>query len=78
MTTIAFEDISKDFARILKLIEQGEEIVIQEGSSGKVAVLVPYAQYKRKKERQLGILADKASFKLGNDFKLTDEEFLAS
>lgn len=78
MTTIAFEDINKDFARILKLIEQGEEIVIQQGKSGKLAVIVPYSLYKRKQERQLGILEGEASFKLGDNFKVDDEEFLAS
>lgn len=51
----------------------------KKNGKGYFAVIVPYEKYKApKKERPLGILKGKASFKIKDDFKMTDEEFLNS
>jgi hypothetical protein len=42
-------------------------------------VLVPYAQFSAQAgKRPLGLLKGRASFSVGNDFKLSDEEFLSA
>ena len=41
-------------------------------------MLVPYDQYVKTTQRQLGVLQDKASYHMHDDFKITDEEFLST
>jgi len=41
-----------------------------------VAVIISYEKYKNNQERPLGILKGKATYKIRDDFKITDEELL--
>ncbi len=63
---------------ILRLIRNGEEVVIvDEHNQEKIAVILPYRESPQKKERPLGILKGKASYRIHDDFKITDEEFFS-
>lgn len=75
MKTFAVGDFKAHFSEMLELVRSGEEIIISYGKKKEnVAVLIPYAAYKTKKIR-LGLLQDK-SFKVHDDFKMTEEELL--
>ena len=64
------------FSEVLKKVLAGEEIGISYGKSKEiVARLVPKASEKKQK-RKIGILEGKGSVHFGNDFKMTEEEFL--
>ena len=65
------------FSQVLEKVLQGESIGITYGKSKKkVAALVPYKKYMPDKKIKLGILEGKASFKIKDGFKMTEEEFL--
>ncbi len=66
------------FSEVLEKVQKGESVGITYGKSKKkVAALVPYDQH-LKKRITLGSLKGKASFKIHDDFKMTEEEFLNS
>ncbi len=78
MQTLTQNELKDNVLKVLELVENGEEILIRKGNNKKnIAVLIPYPQYKQKKERHLGILKGKASYKIKDDFKITDEELLS-
>ena len=67
------------FSEVLEKVLQGESIGITFGKNKKkVAALVPYKKYLKQAKFKLGLLEGKASFKIHNDFKITNEEFLKS
>jgi prevent-host-death family protein len=75
MKTFAVGDFKTHFSEIIERVRAGEEIIISYGKKKeKVAVLIPYANYKTKTIR-LGLLQDK-SLKIHDDFKMTEEELL--
>lgn len=75
METFTVGDFKTHFSEMIERVRSGEEIIISYGKKKEnVAVLIPYAAYKTKKIR-LGLLQDK-SFKIHDDFKMTDEELL--
>jgi hypothetical protein len=39
---------------------------------------MPYSQLKHRPQRKLGLLKGRASYRIRDDFKLSDEEILAS
>lgn len=67
------------FAEVLKKVRQGEEFIISYGrKKDKVAVLIPFEKYQQTVPRKFGILKDKGSFSLSDDFKMSEDEFLRS
>lgn len=75
MKTFAVGDFKTHFSEVIERVRAGEEIIISYGKKKEnVAVLIPYAAYKTKKIR-LGLLQDK-SFKIHDDFKMSEEELL--
>jgi antitoxin (DNA-binding transcriptional repressor) of toxin-antitoxin stability system len=77
MKTLTVGKLKANFSKILDLIKNGEEVTIEFGKKHeKVAVIIPYKNYKTK-VRKVGILKGKASFKIKNDFKMSDEELLS-
>lgn len=67
------------FSESLEKVLRGESVGITYGRNKKrVAALVPYKKFMNTNSVKLGLLEGKASFKLRGDFKITDEEFLAS
>ncbi len=78
MQTMTVGEVKAHFSEVLELVQSGEDVVISFGKKKeKIAVLVPFSNYEKKPQRQLGLLAGKASFALRDDFKISDEELLS-
>lgn len=79
MNLLPVGEFKAKFSEVLAKVQQGASVGITYGKGKKkVAVLVPYKKYVKKAEFKLGLLEGKASFKIHDDFKMTDEEFLNS
>lgn len=77
MKTLQVGELKTKFSKVLDYIKNGEEVTISFGKKKeKLAVIVPYSKYKKGIHRKLGILKNKASFEIHNDFKISDEELL--
>ncbi|HQO04106.1 MAG TPA: type II toxin-antitoxin system Phd/YefM family antitoxin [Spirochaetota bacterium] len=75
MKTLQVGELKSKFSKVLDYIKNGEEVTISFGKKKeKLAVIVPYSKYKKGIHRELGILKNKASFEIHNDFKISDEE----
>lgn len=69
--------LKANFSQVLKDLEKGEEIIIELGKGHKkVGVIIPFEKYEKKK-RKIGILENKASYKIIGDFKISDEELIS-
>ena len=70
-------DLKHHFSDALKKIQNGEDIIISFGKKKEnVAVLISIDKFKTKYNRQLGLLKNRGSFKLMDDFKISDDELL--
>jgi antitoxin (DNA-binding transcriptional repressor) of toxin-antitoxin stability system len=81
MQLISVGDFKTDFSEILKQIQNsGEKYIIQYGKKQtKVAIIVPYDDSLVKSEsRKFGIYKGKGSFKMHDDFAMSEEELLLS
>lgn len=75
MKTFPVGEFKTHFSEIIDQVRSGEEIIITYGKKKEnIAVLIPYASYRTKKI-QLGLLQDK-TFKIHDDFKMTEEDLL--
>ncbi len=78
MKTLTVGNLKANFSDVLEDIKNGEEIIVEFGKKHKkLAVIVPYKKFNKKKQK-VGILKGKASFEIIGDFKISDEEFLLS
>ena len=76
MKTIQVGDLKTHFSEILNKIKNGDEIIISYGrKKEKIAKIVPYKN-SNNNPRKIGILKGKASYKINDNFEITDEEFL--
>mgnify|MGYP001026886351 CR=1 FL=1 len=74
MKTISVAELKARFSRVLNAIEAGEEIIVSFGrKKEKVAVIVPYKTYIKRKKRNLGTLKDRGKLEM-IDFEISDEE----
>lgn len=74
MNTMQVGEFKTHFSQVLENVQRGEEVVISYGKKQeKIAVLIPYSNYKKKK-RTLGLL--KGKIRIPKNFAMTDEEFL--
>lgn len=79
MNLLPVGEFKAKFSEVLQKVQQGSSFGITYGKDRKkVAMVVPYKKYMKKTEFKLGLLENKASFKIHKDFKMTDEEFLNS
>ncbi|MBC8229955.1 prevent-host-death protein [bacterium] len=77
MKALTQNDVINNILKILEMVKSGEEIIIKnEENQENVAVIISYEKYKNNQERPLGILKGKATYKIRDDFKITDEELL--
>ena len=75
MKALSVAEVKAHFSHLLTLVRNGEKIKILYGKSKKpVAMIVPLEE--DKSDRTIGILDNKASFKMDGDGKITEEEFL--
>ncbi len=78
MNQLTVGQFKSKFSEVLSKVLQGESVGITYGKNKKrVAALVPYKNLMKKKFK-LGLLVGKASFKMRDNFKMTDKEFLKS
>jgi antitoxin (DNA-binding transcriptional repressor) of toxin-antitoxin stability system len=78
MKTFTYIEIKNNFSKIFDMVKSGEEIVVStEKDKEIVAIIIPYKKYRKRKARPLGILKGKASYKIKDDFKITDAELLS-
>lgn len=79
MKTLAVGELKKHFSEVIDNVRDGEEIGISFGKKHElVAVIVPANKYYKKNKRKLGLLKDKATFEIKDDFKISDEELFTS
>lgn len=79
MNLLPVGEFKAKFSEVLQKVQQGSSFGITYGKDKKkVAVVIPYNQHFKKAKPTIGLLEGKASFKLGHDFKITDEEFIAA
>ncbi len=79
MKSIQIGKLKSEFSSVLKEVEQkGESFVVEYGKKHKkIALIIPYSEaYANKTTRQFGIMEGKGSYKMKNDFELSDEELL--
>lgn len=78
MKTIPVAELKAHFSRIIKEVQNGEEIIISYGKQKvKIAVLIPYSRYKKKNNIKIGLLKGKASIKIKESFSMTTEDLLS-
>lgn len=71
-------DFKTNFSSVIQEILKGNSVGISYGKKKEaIAVVSPFKKAKKKKVK-LGFLEGKATFKINNGWKMTDEEFLAS
>lgn len=76
MKALAVGEFKSRFSEVLEDVKQGEEFVVCFGrKKEKVAVLIPYDKYVQKPV-VLGVLEGKATYRIKDDFEMTDEELL--
>jgi antitoxin (DNA-binding transcriptional repressor) of toxin-antitoxin stability system len=77
MNLLPVGEFKAKFSEVLQKVQQGSSFGITYGKDKKkVAVVIPYKKYMSDKKIKLGILEGKASFKIKEGFKMTEEEFL--
>ena len=79
MQSIQIGKLKTEFSSIIQRVQNsGEEFIIEYGKQHKkVALLIPYDKsYENKEDRVFGIMKGKASFKINDDFSMSDEELL--
>ena len=78
METFSVGELKSRFSEIIGELRKGREIVVSYGKKKeKIAVIIPYDQYKDKPERKLGILKDVGRLKIHEDFKINDDVLLS-
>jgi antitoxin (DNA-binding transcriptional repressor) of toxin-antitoxin stability system len=79
MQTIQVGQLKHELSSVLELVKGGKEFVVEFGRKHQpVAVILPYSHYKKEQNREFGLLQNKGSFSIQNDFEISDEELLNS
>ncbi len=79
MKNMTYDEVKNNLEKVLEMVAAGEEIIISSnGGQKKVAAIIPFDQYKKPTKRRLGKLKAKATYRIKENFKMSDEEFLAS
>ena len=80
MRSLTIGEFKAQFSEVLTAVQAGESVVVCYGRrKERVAALVPYAQFAAQAgKRPLGLLKERPSFSVTDDFALSDEEFLAA
>ena len=77
MKTMPVGELKAQFSEVIEKVKQGESFGILYGRKKKpIAMIVPYAENKKKKERKIGLLDGKINIKISENFQMTEEEFL--
>ncbi|MEI6640291.1 MAG: prevent-host-death protein [Chlorobium sp.] len=77
MKTLPVGEVKAQLSEILEKVKQGESVGILYGKKKRpIAMIVPYLDSEKKKERKIGILDGKVKVTFADNFKMTEEEFL--
>jgi len=77
MKTLPVGELKAQFSEVLEKVRKGEKFGIIYGKKKKpVAMIVPYVENGKKKERKLWNLGWKCTIRFADDFKMTEEEFV--
>jgi len=77
MKTMPVGELKAQFSEVLEKVKQGESFGILYGRKKKpIAMIVPYTEKKKKKDRCIGLLDGKIDIKISEDFQMTEEELL--
>ena len=77
MKTLPVGELKAQFSEVLEKVQNGESFGIIYGRKKKpIAMIIPYPDKKTKTERIIGILDGKVTFKIPENFKMTEEELL--
>ncbi len=77
MKTLPVGEVKAQLSEILEKVKQGESFGILYGKKKRpIAMIVPYLDFEKKKERKIGILDGKVKVTFADNFKMTEEEFL--
>ena len=78
MKTLGVGEIKSHFSDVLERVKGGEKIVIAYGKKKKkVAIIMPYDEYRHEGHRKLGLLKGKAGFEIRPGFEIADDDLLA-
>jgi antitoxin (DNA-binding transcriptional repressor) of toxin-antitoxin stability system len=77
MKTLPVGEVKAQLSEILEKVKQGESFGILYGKKKRpIAMIVPYLDSEKRKERKIGILDGKVKITFADNFKMTEEEFL--
>lgn len=77
MKSLPVGELKAHFSEVLEKVKEGESYGILYGRKKKpVAMIVPFKETEEKKERNLGILEGRYKVTFGDDFAMTEEEFI--
>jgi antitoxin (DNA-binding transcriptional repressor) of toxin-antitoxin stability system len=77
MKTLPVGEVKAQLSEILEKVKQGESFGILYGKKKRpIAMIVPYLDSEKKKERKIGILDGKVKVTFADNFKMTEDEFL--
>ncbi len=75
MEILTIGQLKTNFSEVIRSIKTGKEIIIAFGKKKeKIAVIIPYKKYTKSKKIKLGLLENKASYNIKDDFKITEDE----
>ncbi len=77
MKILTVGDLKTNFSEVLKAVQVGEEFAIAFGKRKEVVAYLIPKHLRKNGKRKIGILEGKATVIFKDDFKMTDEEFLA-
>jgi antitoxin (DNA-binding transcriptional repressor) of toxin-antitoxin stability system len=79
METFVLSSVRDGLAGLIARVEKGDEIAIAHDDGDKaIAVIVPFAAWKKKPQRKLGSLHHCGPVYFADDFRMSDDELLNS
>jgi prevent-host-death family protein len=76
MKTLPVGELKTHFSEVLSDVKAGEEVVITYGKKKEsIAVIIPYAEYKKRNSIRLGLLGDKKMI-IHGDFGMSEEDLI--
>ena len=79
MKTLAVGELKSQFSAVLAEMKEGHPVAVGFGKSKrKIAVMIPYRQYRKTTGRRLGILEGRATCRVLADFSVSDDDVLLS
>ena len=79
MKTMAVGELKAHFSEVLEEVKKGHSVAVGYGKrKTRVAVIIPYDEYEATAARRLGVMEDRATYKVKKGFSISDDELLSS